>query len=185
MMILPGPPKKFIQCLNACLGGLEMISPAEREGSLPFTSYQEGKKEEWIVGRGDKYFATTKDLRGQQPFSLGPAERLSIYIRIKRSRNWSTHEEESQLAEYSLTFSSLSEGDGRLASLRYDLDPGNATPNSLDWDEELEDNVAHPKFHLHVNFHISERANNVRLALGQLSPILVLRNFGVWYAAAK
>ena len=93
--------------------------------------------------------------------------------------------DESELAEYSLEFSSLSDGDARIASLRYDLDPRNATPNSPDWDEELKDNIAHPTFHLHVNFHISEHADDVRLALGQVSPILVLRNFGAWYAAAK
>jgi hypothetical protein len=48
----------------------------------------------------------------------------------------------------------------------------------------LKKNIAHPTFHLHVNFHLSEQANKVRLALGQVSPILVLRNFGVWYAPA-
>ncbi|MGA2031941.1 MAG: hypothetical protein ABSG68_06785 [Thermoguttaceae bacterium] len=184
-MIFAGPPKKFIHCLNACLGGLEMIPPEEREGSLPFKLYQNGKKEEWVMGRGGKYFDITKDPQGEQPFSLGSEERLSIFIRIKRQRNSETHQEESRLAEYSLTFSSLSEGDARIASLRYDLDPGNATPNSPDWDEELHDNIAHPMFHLHVNFHNSERANGVRLALGQVSPILILRNFGVWYALAR
>ncbi len=184
-MIFPGPPKKFIQCLNACIGGLEIIPPEEREGNLPFKRCQEGEKEEWIIGRGGKYSATTKDERGEQPIKLGPKGRLSIYIRIKRWRNPDNNQDESKLAEYSLAFSSLSEGDARIASLRYDLDPGNATPNSPDWDEELNDNVAHPMFHVHVNFHISERANDVRLALGQVSPILVLRNFGVWYATAK
>ena len=49
-----------------------------------------------------------------------------------------------------------------------------------DWDEELEDNIAHPTFHLHVNYHISERANDVRLALGEYLPMLVLANFGAW-----
>ena len=34
-MIFPGPPNEFMQCLNACLGGLEMIPPEEREGNLP------------------------------------------------------------------------------------------------------------------------------------------------------
>ncbi len=56
-----------------------MIPPEEREGNLSFTPYQEGRKEEWVIGRGDKYFATTSDPRGQQPFSLGPEGRLSIY----------------------------------------------------------------------------------------------------------
>ena len=107
--------------------------------------------------------------------SLAPA--LSIYIRIRRRRNWQTQEEESQLAEYSLAFWGLSEGETRIASLRYDLDPGNATPNSPDWNDELQDNIAHPLFHLHVNYHISQRANDVRMALGQVSPILVLRQF--------
>ena len=104
-----------------------------------------------------------------------------MYIRIKRQRNSGTGETESKVAEYSLAFLNLSERDGRIASLRYDLDPGNATPNSPDWDEELKDNVAHPLFHLHVNFHISKQANDVRLAIGEVSPMLVLRNFGDWY----
>jgi hypothetical protein len=184
-MIIPGSPKKLIQCLNACVGGLEMIPPEEREGVLPFRRYQEGTHEEWVTGRGDKYFEMTEDDQGQEPFSLGADARLSIYIRIRRRRNWETQEEESKLAEYSLAFWGLSEGEARIASLRYDLDPGNATPNSPDWDDELKDNIAHPLFHLHVNFHISQRANDVRMALGQVSPILVLRNFGAWYAAAK
>ena len=158
-----------------------MIPTEEREGNLPFTLHQEGKKEEWVIGCGDRYFATTSDPRGQQPFSLGSEGRLSIYIRIKRRRNSETHEEESLLAEYSLAFLSLPDGGTRITSLRYDLDPGNATPNSPDWDEELMDNIAHPTFHLHVNFHLSVRAKGIRLALGQISPILVLRNFGVWY----
>jgi hypothetical protein len=161
------------------------IPPEEREGNLPFRSYQQGSKEIWVVGRGDKYFATTEDSLGQQPFSLGPAGRLSIYIRLKRWRNPNTHEEESRLAEYSLAFSGLTEGDARIASLRYDLDPSNATPRSVDWDDELNDNIAHPRFHMHVNFHLSEHANDVRLALGEISPILVLRNFGAWYSATK
>ena len=184
-MILPGPPKRFIQRLNACLRGLESIPPDEREGGLPFRRFQEGGREEWVTGRGDKYFDITEDDQGQDPFSLGPGGRLSIYIRIRRQRNWQTQEEESQLAEYSLAFSGLSEGEARIASLRYDFDPGNATPNSPDWDDELKDNIAHPLFHLHVNFHLSARANDVRLALGEVDPILVLRNFGVWYAAAR
>jgi hypothetical protein len=184
-MIFPGPPKKFIQRLNACVGGLEIIPLEERDGNLPVTPYEHGTREQWVIGRGDKYFETTKDPRGQQPFNLGPQGRLSIYIRIKRWRNPETNEDESKLAEYSLTLSGLSEGDARIASLRYDLDPGNATPISSDWDEELNDNIAHPMFHLHVNFHISKRANDVRLALGAVDPILVLRNFGACYAAAR
>jgi hypothetical protein len=184
-MNLPDSPKKFLQRLNACLRGLVIIPPEQREGNLPFRRYQEGQKEEWVIGRGDKYFATTNDPQGQQPFSVASEGRLSMYIRIKRRRNSETHEDESRLAEYSLAFSGLSEGDARIASLRYDLDPANASPKSPDWDEELNDNIAHPTFHLHVNFHLSERANGVRLALGQVSPILVLRNFGTWYAAAK
>ncbi len=184
-MIFPGQPKEFMHCLNACLGRLEIIPPEEREGTLPFTPHQEGKKEVWVIGRGSEYFRRTQDPRGQQPFSLDPEGRLSIYIRVKPWRNWEKKRDESELAEYSLEFSSLSDGDARIASLRYDLDPRNATPNSPDWDEELKDNIAHPTFHLHVNFHISERADDVRLALGQVSPILVLRNFGAWYAAAK
>ena len=137
--------------MNACLGGLEIIPAEEREDSLPFRSYQQGSKEVWVVGRGDKYFATTGDPLGQQPFSLGPEGRLSIYIRVRRRRNPDTHHEESRLAEYSLAFSSLSEGEARIASLRYDLDP----------------------------------CNDVRLALGEVSPMLVLRNFGAWYTATK
>jgi hypothetical protein len=181
-MIFQGPPKKFIQCMNACLGGLEMIPPEELEGSLPVTPYQHGAKEQWIIGRGDKYFQTTNDDRGQQPFSLGPKEQLSIYVRIKPHRNSDTGDTESKVAEYSLAFLNLCERDGHIASLRYDLDPGNATPNSPDWDEELKDNIAHPLFHLHVNSHISKRANDVRLALGEVSPIFVLRNFSDWYS---
>ncbi len=92
-MILAGLPKKFLQRLNACLGGLEMIPPEEREGNLPFTRYQEGDNEKWVTGCGDQYYETTNDLRGQELFSLGPQGRLSIYIRIKRSRNWQTKEE--------------------------------------------------------------------------------------------
>ena len=80
-----------------------------------------------------------------------------------------------------MAFSSLSEGDARIASLRYDLDPGNATPNSPDWDEELNDNIAHPTFHLHVNYHISERANDVRLVLGEVSRDACAAQFG-WTA---
>ena len=181
-MIFPGPPKEFIQSLNACLGRIETIPPKEREGSLPYTQIKKGKKEQWVIGRGDKYYETTKDSQGQQPFSLEPDGRLSIFIRIKPHRNPETNENESKLAEYSLAFSGLSEGGAPIASLRYDLDPANATPNSPDWDEELQDNIAHPLFHLHVNFHIS---NDVRLALGEVSPILVLRNFGAWYASGR
>ena len=55
-MIFQGPPKKFIQCMNACLSGLEMIPPEELEGSLPVTAYQHGTREQWVIGRGDKYF---------------------------------------------------------------------------------------------------------------------------------
>jgi hypothetical protein len=184
-MIFPGRPKEFMHRLNACLGGLEIIRPEDREGTLPFRWIQEGKKEVWITGCGDKYFEITKDPGGRHPLSLDPEGRLSIYIRVKPWRNWENKKDESELAEYSLAFSGLSEGDARIASLRYDLDPANASPKSPDWDEELNDNIAHPTFHLHVNFHLSERANGVRLALGQVSPILVLRNFGTWYAAAK
>ncbi len=184
-MIFLGPPTKFIQRLNACLGGIDIIPSEEREDNLLFTSIEHGPRVQWVIGRGDKYFETTRDARGQQPFSLGPAGRLSIYIRLKRWRNPKTREDESKLAEYSLAFSGLSEGEARIASLRYDLDPGHATPKSPDWDDELKDNIAHPLFHLHVNFHVSERANDVRLALGEIDPILVLRNFGAWYAAAK
>lgn len=182
-MIFAGPPKKFIQCLNACVGGLNLIPPDEWEGNLPARPYK-GRNDQWVIGRGDKYFAVTADDQGRERFSLTPTGQLSIYIRVKRHQNSRTKQEESELAEYSLAFSNLSEGDARIASLRYDLDPGNATPQSPDWDAELKKNIAHPTFHLHVNFHLSEQANKVRLVLGQVSPILVLRNFGVWYAPA-
>jgi hypothetical protein len=123
--------------------------------------------------------------RGQAPLSLDNGGLLSVYLRIRRQRNWKSQAEETRLVEYSLAFSGLAEADGRIGSLRYDLDPGNATPRSREWNEELQDNIAHPTFHLHVNSHVSERANDVRLALGAVSPILVLRNFGSWYTKAK
>jgi hypothetical protein len=179
-MILPDPPKKSIQSLNACVGGLGVVAPDEWQGNLPCRPFRD-KNDQWIIGQGDKYFSVTEDPDGEQPLRLDPAGQLSIYIRVKRRKNPQTNKEESELAEYSLTFSRLAEGDACITSLRYDFDPGNASPKSADWDEELNDNIAHPKFHLHVNFHYSERANALRLALGQVSPILVLQNFCSWY----
>ncbi len=184
-MNTPDSPKTVLQCLNACVGALELIPPEQRQGNLPFQRYQEGRTELWVVGRGDQYFDRTNDPEGEHPFDLEPAGQLSIYIRLKSWRDPKIRQPGSTLAEYSLAFVGLSEGDGHIASLRYDFDPAHATPHSTDWDEDLHDNVAHPMFHLHVNYHLSKQANDVRLALGQVSPILVLRNFDVWYAAGE
>ena len=99
-MIFAGPPKKFIQCLNACVGGLNLIPPDEWEGNLPARPYK-GRNDQWVIGRGDKYFAVTADDQGRERFSLTPTGQLSIYIRVKRHQNSRTKQEESELAEYS------------------------------------------------------------------------------------
>lgn len=177
-MIFEGSPKAFIQCFNACLGKCSVIAANERAGSIPAFQLENG--EIWIIGCGNDYFALTEDADGEQPLDLSPQGQLSIFIRVVRGRDKETKLDIAKIARYSLVFTGLAEGDGGVGSLRYDLDPAHATPNSPDWDEELQDNVAHPLFHLHVNFHASDR---LRLALGQVSPMLVLRNFASWYAA--
>ena len=181
-MIFEGSPKAFIQCFNACIGKCAVIPADQRPGSIP--AFQLEKGEIWIIGCGNDYFELTKDAHGEQPLGLSPQGQLSIFIRIARRRNKETKRDVAKIAKYSLVFTGLTEGDGGIGSLRYDLDPAHATPKSPDWDEELKDNVAHPLFHLHVNFHVSKRADDTRLILGQVLPMLVLRNFDSWYASS-
>ena len=136
-MIFPGPPKTFIQCLNACVGGLEMIPPEEREGNLPFTPYQDREKSNGLSAVATSILRRRRIREGSSHSASGRRATEHIHPSQAMAKLANQGEIGRRLAEYSLAFSSLSEGDARIASLRYDLDPGNATPNSPDWDEEL------------------------------------------------
>ncbi|MEK6235267.1 MAG: hypothetical protein N2C14_11210 [Planctomycetales bacterium] len=132
------------------------------------------------IGRGEDFAGVSNHDQGEAPMALEPEGQLSFYVRFRAiEKNKAQGNERIRIDAYRFKFVGLKEGSAGIASLRYDFDGSNA--RGPDWDEDLGDNPAHPIHHLHVNFGAPRMANDLRIAVGPVSPPLLLRNFNHWY----
>jgi hypothetical protein len=176
-MIIAGTCKSYIQRMNAYLrSARSIIAHTELDTQVPAKQMAAAKNETWVIGRGDEYYAVTRDERGEQPYSLLPQGRMHLFVRIKRKAIDDT--EGVEAVAYNLKFMDLCDNDNKVTSLRFDRSSGKPGWN---WDETLQENVEHPWQHLHVNFHHSVLANDLRLITGFVCPIVAITNFAHWY----
>ena len=173
-MIVPGTCKSYIQRLNSLIWNCGVIAPDDRDLPVPAKRVDGLKEETWVIGRGDEYFRATGDENGGQPYFLVVHGGMHIFIRIKRHARQPA--ENIEVVAYSIKFMGLSQNDNRIESLRFDRSAGKP---ALNWDDELQENIEHPWSHLHVNFHHSENANNLRVATAFVCPIIVIANFAL------
>ncbi len=181
-MVVSGTCKGYIQRLNACVRSCAIIVPEERNLTVPAKRLEGHRDEAWILGRGDEYEAFAQDGVGAEPYSLNRQGQFHLYIHIRRKlfkrKKVQQQDDGVEIVAYNLKFMGLAQNPNFIETLRFDRSAGQPAGN---WDDELGENIEHPWQHLHVNFHHTPAANELRLATGVVCPIVVLANFAHWY----
>ena len=175
-MILDLTLNEYIQQVKMCIAQCGVMDPAERE----ISHRRDETGAVWLIGRGNEIDQSGLFDAGAQPvhpFPLTKGGRIHLYIRIRSAGT--TNQPSTRIANYRLRFLDIQDNENEIRSIRYDGDEG--LPKSEGWDEDLQDNPHHPRFHAHVGFHNSPEANNLRLPTGFVNPILVIKAFDHWY----
>ncbi len=108
------------------------------------------------------------------PIDLSRNGQVDLYLRLHR-----LDKNKIEIQNYRLAAFGIPDNDNKISSIRYDYTSNiDAESKKPTWDDDLGDNPQHPMSHLHINF---KQENNCRFAVGQVSPILVLRAFDHWY----
>jgi hypothetical protein len=110
------------------------------------------------------------------PFTLQGGCRIEFFLQIQAVQG------SVEVKAYHIAFLDIPENENGIRSLRFDL-PGHEGKGN-GWDDDLRDNPEHPKSHLHINFDSTAEANDLRLAMGSICPLTLLRSFDHWYCKA-
>jgi hypothetical protein len=151
------------------------VMPGER--TVPYA--QQGK-DTWVLCRGHIEGNLAKKLFPGDDMVLRPLQlqwggELQLYARLRQRKNG-----QGVVAKAKLTCLGIPGANpNKVLSLRYDWDEGKPSGNG--WDDDLGDNFEHPWHHFHVNFDLSNEANELRMPLGPACMITFLRAFDYWY----
>lgn len=132
-----------------------------------------------FFNRGTSKLSTTmfaSDPLALSPIPLKVGGRIELFLQAQLAGTG------VKVMAYRIAFLEIPRNDNSISSLRFDL-PGSA-PSGIGWDNDLHDNPKHPKSHLHINFDGSTGANELRLAVGPVCPLALLRSFDHWYCKA-
>ena len=169
--------REYAERLVACISRCASIDPQQRT-MLP-RKFDE-RKGTWILTRGFDAFSEIfqNDPEVGNPYDLVCGGQLKLAVRVREigtGRSLSV-----DVATYRLSILGLGNNPNDLQCLRFDKPEGQ--PRGDGWDEELGDNPQHPWSHLHINF-AATRANDCRIPVGPVCPILLIRAFDHWYCS--
>ncbi|GEM_PF-4509199 len=116
------------------------------------------------------------DERAARPLNLVNGGAISLYVRLRLAGKTGG----CRVASSKITCMGLPPGNpNKMQSFRYDQPEGQ--PRGDGWEVQLNDNPEHPWRHLHINFDLPHPANELRMPLGPVCPILLLHTFNYWY----
>jgi len=177
-MSIASNAREYAERLVACLGCCASIDPQQRT-TLPH-KFDE-RRGAWILTRGFDAFSEIfqNDPEVSNPYELIYGGQLKLEVRVRESGT--RRRPAVDVAAYQLSILGLSENPNGLECLRFDKTQGQ--PRGDGWDDDLGDNPQHPWSHLHINFVAREGANDCRIPVGPVCPILLISAFDHWYCS--
>jgi hypothetical protein len=168
---------EYLQLFRSAIGRCNSIPNGERH--IPWKKTENGKV--LLFNRGPQAPPNIKesfktDSIAMRPLGLEKGGSIEVFLQVQVSESKAI-----SVAAYRIAFLDIpQDGQGnRIQSLRFECE--GKEDKKLGWDDELEDNPQHPNDHLHINFDASPTANDLRLAVGRICPMVLIRSFDYWY----
>jgi hypothetical protein len=171
-------PMDYVERLKGSLSECSVIEQGQRDAAI--------KRNEdgtiWLVGRGEKVDGSVfvgADPEFGDPYPLKADGYLHLFVKVEGEQ---MRVPPARITEYRFTLLSLKHNENGIESVRCDGD-GRPNPRQGDgWDHDLADNPFHARFHVHINFHRPWPANEMRLPVGFVNPIMIIKFFDDWYS---